>query len=54
MNENTKYVSHFLRVPYKDYPDRFREAVAKHRRPVEVNEMRSAFIILYVYSETCL
>ena len=45
VNENTKYVSHFLRVPYEDYPARFASIVAEKERKgkkIEVDEMRLA------------
>jgi hypothetical protein len=42
VNEGTKYVGHFLRVPYKDYPTAFEKAlaVAGGDVDVEVDEMR--------------
>ena len=40
MNEGTKYVGHFLRVPYKDYPAVFEKALEFGSGDVEVDEMR--------------
>lgn len=42
VNEGTKYVGHFLWVPYKDYPTAFEKAleVAGGDVDVEVDEMR--------------
>lgn len=40
MNEGTKYVGHFLRVPYKDYPSAFENALEVASGDIEVDEMR--------------
>ena len=40
VNEGTKYVGHFLRVPYKDYPTAFEKALEVASGDVEVDEMR--------------
>ena len=41
MNEGTKHVGRFLRVPYKDYPTAFEKALeVAATGEVEVSEMR--------------
>ena len=41
VNRDTRYVGHFLRVPYEDYPAVFNEALATALdRQVEVNDIR--------------
>ena len=40
VNEGTKYVGHFLRVPYKDYPAAFEKALEEATGDIEVDEMR--------------
>ena len=41
MNRDTKYVGHFVRVPYRDYPAQFRERVlAVGIESVEVDSIR--------------
>ena len=40
VNEGTKYVGHFLRVPYKNYPSAFENALEVASGDIEVDEMR--------------
>ena len=40
VNEDTKYVGHFLRVPYKDYPTAFEKDLEEASYDIEVDEMR--------------
>ena len=43
VNEDTQYVSHFLRVPYSDYPTKF-AAAASRKSSVEVSQIRHVTI----------
>ena len=42
MNEDTDYVSHFLRVHYQDFPAIFTSRLEKKGGVVEVDMIRSA------------
>ena len=40
MNKDTRYVGHFLRIPYKNYPAAFERALLTTTDIIEVDEMR--------------
>lgn len=40
VNQNTSYVGHFVRVPYKDYPNLFKKAMLGVDDTLEVDQMR--------------
>ena len=40
VNKDTRYVGHFLRIPYKDYPTVFEGALLTANDIVEVDELR--------------
>lgn len=52
VNEGTDYVSHFVWVPYADYPQHFHSALEVYDGGVEVDELRYRRILFFKESDT--